>query len=604
MKKFPLNIPVGVNPSPDSTALDSMLWTDSNRIRFVGNRFQSVGGCEEVSTGSDTMKGFARFCIHYRKDSNSVFTIIGTHSKLYAVLGNVRTNITPLKTSGTTLGANPIATTNLSKQITITHSTHGFSAGDRIKISGASAVGGIGTGELNAEFIIDTVVDANTYKVTVTTTAASSTTTGGGAAVVVYAEIGAGRINESLGYGYGMGKYGVGLYGVAKTGFYPVMPRIWSGDLFGTKVILCPGTTDANIGASIYEWDGDTSEAPTVVTNAPTNCTYVFVDNNQVVALCDNTIKWSDVGDQTVWTADATNSAGEREFYGAGRLLTREYVNGENLIYSATNVWRFRSIGKPNIWLSEPLEVADGIAGVHATGSLNGVAYWLGRKNVYQYSGGGAVPLLPETLRQWLFADIDKSQMIKSHVLVNAEYNELWFFYQSTSSTTDVNKYVKYSVLANCWDKGLWDRTGSEFNSLFNYPRLLGSTGNDTSSTCKLYEHERGLNDNGSALNWYIESNYGQIGEGDETFYIMGIMHDSVQTGTAQFTCKTKLSPMSTAERTFGAYTLAASSSSPIYKIDFRAHGRMRKCKFSSDATNSFFRQGKIEELLVRGDGR
>lgn len=603
MRRSPIRIKPGVNPSPDNTNLTSVNWVDSNRIRFHDGKFQSVGGCLELSTGSGTMLGFARFVMHYRLNSNVVYTILGTHKKLYAVLGNVRTNITPLKTTGTTLGANPIAAVNGSKDITITYNAHGYSAGDRIGVTGATLTAGIPAAEINVEFIIKSVT-TNTIVVTVSTTAATSTASGGGAAVVLKGEIAAGRINSAYGYGYGMGLYGVGLYGVAKTGYYPVMPRIWSGDFFGTKIVLCPGTTDTSIGASIYEWGGDLTKAPTVVTNAPTNANYVFVDNNQVVALCDKTIKWSDVGDQTIWTAAATNSAGERELYTSGRLLSRAYSNGENLLFTANSVWKFRSIGKPYLWESEKLDVADGISGVHAAKGVGSEIIWMGRKNVWRYNGSSVVPLLPDDMKLYLDSNIDKTQLIKSHVLHETTYNELWFFYQSKTSTTDVNRYLKYNLSEQCWDYGAWDRTASEFNSEQSNPYLAYSTGDDTTSTCKIIYHESGLTDNGSPLNWFITTNYAQMAEGDETFYILGLENDAIQTGDASVTVYTKLAASSSVERTFGPYTLAETNSEAIPLVNFRAHGRMRKYKFSSSATSSFFRQGKIAEFLEKGDGR
>jgi len=603
VKRSEIKIKPGVNATPDSTNLASVCWVDSNRIRFYNGKFQSVGGCLELSTGSDTMSGFARFLIHYRVNSNTVYTIVGTHTKLYAVLGNVRTNITPLNTSGTTLGSNPIATTNGSKDIVITKAAHGYSAGDRIGVTGATLTAGIPAVEINKEHILKSVT-TNTLTITVATTSATSTTSGGGSAVVLKGEIAAGRINSSYGYGYGMGLYGVGLYGVAKTGYYPVMPRIWSGDFFGTKVILCPGTTSSAIGASIYQWDGDLAVAPTVVTNAPTDATYVFVDNNQVVALCDKTLKFSDVGDQTIWSAAATNSAGERTLYGSGRLLSRAYANGENLIFTENSVWKLRSIGKPYIWETEKLEVADGISGVHAARAANGAIFWMGTKNVYYYTGSSVGILSPETIRQALYEDADHGQLIKTHAFFNATFNEVWFFYQSTSSTSDVDKYIKYNISEKCWDRGVWARTASEFNAEFSTPRLASSTGDDTTSTCKIIYHESGLTDNGSPLNWYITTNYAQIGEGDSTFHILGFENDAVQTGAAQVTVYTKLGAMSTVERTFGPYTLNASDSRAIPLVNFRAHGRMRKYKFSSSTTSSFFRQGRMIEYLEAGDQR
>ncbi len=593
-KRVELKFIPGFNPSPDSTELDSIQVVDGNRVRFYNRRPQSVYGCESIDTGDGVVSGCSRFLINYRKDDNNIFSVIGSDTRLFALLGNVLTNITPLKTSGPTLANNPFAVTNADATVIVTHATHGFSNGDRVVFSGATDTGGILAANLNIQTTI-TYINANSYSFEAGA-AATSTTSGGGASVVVKGQIDAGRCDASSGYGYGMGLYGVGRYGVAKTGYYPVLPRIWSGDFFGTYLILCPGTTGSSVGASIYQWAGATATAPTVVTNAPTDANYVFVDNNILVALCNNTVKWSDQGDQTEWTAAADNEAGSQELYGAGRLLSRAYVNGENLLFSSTNVYRMRYIGKPFIWEFEKLDVADGISGVHAAVAYDGAIYWQGRKDYYVYAGGAVRSLQQSSLREHAFQDMNPAQAVKSHCWMNVKYGECWWFYQSNNGT-DVNKYVAYSIPEKCWVYGTWARTASERNYIMTFQRLVGEDN-------LIYEHEKGNSDNGAALNWFFETNYGILGEGDRNMRIQGFEHDGVQTGNVTLNVYTKLSAMSSVERTFGPYTLTDVVAAARAKTNFRAHGKMRKLKFSSSETESFFRLGKSFEYIKTGDGR
>lgn len=677
-KRKELTIARGFNPSPDSTELDSIQFTDGDKVRFYNGKAQVVYGCDSVSTGSNTISGCARFLINYRKDDNNIYSVVGSNEKLYCLLGNTLTNITPFVTSTTaianslatnyaTLANDPIATTNGSGTIvvtwashklivgdyvtlsgaadtnaitaaqintalyvqavstntftvttagtanatssgggasvvaatdliTVTQASHGFATGDRVKILAAADTGGIVAASINTEHLIR-VNSSSTYTFTCGLDyASSSVSSAGGASTTVQGEIADGQCDASAGYGYGMGLYGVGRYGVGKTGYYPSLPRIWSGDPFGTYLILCPGTTGTTVGASIYQWTGTTATAPTVVTNAPTDATYVFVDNNILVALCDNVVKWSDLGDQTVWTAAATNEAGSQTLYGCGRLLSRAFVNGENILFSSTNAYRMRYIGKPNIWEFEKLDVADGISGVHAAVSFDGTIFWMGKNDFYMYSGGAVKALAPSSLREYIFQRKDTAQIIKTHAWMNTRYGEVWFFYQSESAS-EIDSYVVYSIPERCFFYGTWARTASERNYINTYQRLIGSDN-------VIYEHEKGNDDNGASLNPYIETAYGQIAEGDDTMEILGAMFDTVQTGALALTVYTKLSPTSTVERTFGPYTISATSSDAIAKADFRAHGRQRKYKISSSAISSFWRLGKIYEYLQLGDRR
>ena len=94
----------------------------------------------------------------------------------------------------TTLAAAPLAVTNGSATVTVTHAAHGLSVGQSITIAGAAAVGGITP---NGTFTVASVVDANSYTYTFTSNA-TSTTSGGGAAVTEFANDGGGATITSV----------------------------------------------------------------------------------------------------------------------------------------------------------------------------------------------------------------------------------------------------------------------------------------------------------------------------------------------------------------------------------------------------------------------
>lgn len=82
----------------------------------------------------------------------------------------------------TTLGATPFAT-NGTTTITVTHASHGLATGEVVTLSGnLVAVSGIPAADFNGTFTV-TVVNANSYTITVAT-AAGGTTTGGTTGVV------------------------------------------------------------------------------------------------------------------------------------------------------------------------------------------------------------------------------------------------------------------------------------------------------------------------------------------------------------------------------------------------------------------------------------
>lgn len=80
---------------------------------------------------------------------------------------------------GGALGNNPFATTNLSAVVIVTQASHGRTTGDKMTFNGLSgAINGIAVATFAAEHAI-TVINANSYSVTLT--AANATSSGGGA---------------------------------------------------------------------------------------------------------------------------------------------------------------------------------------------------------------------------------------------------------------------------------------------------------------------------------------------------------------------------------------------------------------------------------------
>jgi hypothetical protein len=77
----------------------------------------------------------------------------------------------------TLLGTDPLSTTNTSTTVTVTHNAHGFSNGDRVRISPPGTINGIPVEDFKSSKVIANVT-ANTYEIT-TNTAATSTGVGG-----------------------------------------------------------------------------------------------------------------------------------------------------------------------------------------------------------------------------------------------------------------------------------------------------------------------------------------------------------------------------------------------------------------------------------------
>lgn len=184
----------GVEPITDKTNFATKHWTFSDKIRFVDGRPEKIGGWTNTAfSNSALIEGAAR-TVYSAQIGAAVYTVIGTHSKLYSLRGAVLTNITPLQTGTVaaanslatlygTLASNPITTVSGSNTITIADaSASRFRVNDNIVLSGATDTGGILAAALNTTHKIRSI-GINSYTVRVGTNASSSTS-GGGASVV------------------------------------------------------------------------------------------------------------------------------------------------------------------------------------------------------------------------------------------------------------------------------------------------------------------------------------------------------------------------------------------------------------------------------------
>ena len=144
-------------------------------VRMLNMEISQFGGYRRIS-------GYADYDSNYGTvaGSGNVIGLWILEGVPYAVRRNLKDN------TGS-LGSNPFAVTSGSPTITVTHSSHGLSVGDRVTYAGSSAVGGITPNSV--EMVIASVVNANSYTVNFTSNA-SSGATGGGSSVTFTANNG------------------------------------------------------------------------------------------------------------------------------------------------------------------------------------------------------------------------------------------------------------------------------------------------------------------------------------------------------------------------------------------------------------------------------
>ena len=477
-------------------------WYDCDKVRFRSGSPEKIGGWDRIS--ANTFLGVCRSLWNWVTLGGANLLGVGTNLKFYIENGGAYFDITPLRGSPT-INANPFVATLGSIVITVTDTAHGCLTGDFVTFSGAVGLGGnITAGVLNAEYQV-TVVDANSYTITVSATANAtdvSGSPGGGASVVAAYQINTGYAYAVPLVGWGAGGWGAGPWGTGSPSLEGL--RLWSQFNFGEDLVFGPR------GGAIYYWDSSagTSTRATNLADAlgasdvPTvqNCLLVSDVSRFVLAFGCNDygsatqspmlIRWSDQEDAINWTPAATNQAGSLQLSRGSEIITAIQSRQEILVFTDNAVYALQYLGPPAVWGATLLGDNTSIVSQNAVAIASGVTYWMGVDKFYKYDG--RVQTLRCDLRQHIFSDLDKDQYSQVFAGTNEGFNEVWWFYCSAGSTV-VDKYAIYNYLEDIWYYGSMGRTAWLDSGLRDYPIAATYLNN-------IVNHESGVDDNSTEV--------------------------------------------------------------------------------------------------------
>ena len=355
-----------------------------------------------------------------------------------------------------------------------------------------------------------------------------------------------GNADASTGGGFGVGNYSAYAYGIPRPDVGTVTPATtWSLDTWGEYLVGC-----SNYDGKLYEWQLDTS-TPTpaaVITNAPTANTALLVTAERSLFALGaggnpRKVQWSDLEDNTTWTPASTNLAGSLELQTGGRIVIGKRVRGQNLILTDIDAHIVTYVGQPFVYTSEYVGRACGIAGANAIAVQDNFAVWMGSRGFYMYDG--YVKDVPCEVSDYVFSDINRAQISKVYAVNNSQYNEVWWFYPSSSSNEN-DRYVVWNYADNYWTIGTMSRSAGTDRGVFANPLFVGTDG-------LVYDHEIGTAFGGGTA--YVESGPVQIGNGDNVFYINELIPDERNQGEVTATFSSRYYPNAT-ERTYGPYSM------------------------------------------------
>tara|TARA_R110002051_G_scaffold105531_1_gene178482 strand:- start:77 stop:1963 length:1887 start_codon:yes stop_codon:yes gene_type:complete len=603
-------------------------WFDGNLVRFRKGYPEKIGGWikEQVAT----YLGTGRALHAWVSLATTKYLSVGTTVKYYVKEGDNFYDITPIRAT-TSAGDVTFSASNGSSTVTVADTSHGASKGDYVTYSGAASLGGLViAAALNQEYSIDSIVNANSYKIIAkdtdgdTITANSSDSGNGGSSVVGAYQISVGLDNYVSGSGWSAGPWGDGTYGSASGLAFNNQLRIWTHDNFGEDLIINPRA------GGIFYWtenNGTSVRAKSLddlgATLPPTLALQTLVSDIDRHVIClgadplDDAgvartsaidpmfICWCDQENINQWEPTYTNTAGSLRLSAGTQIVGGLRSRQEILIWTDDALYNMRFIGPPYTFGVNLIN--QGIGLISPKGAINAPpgVFWMDRSGFYSYTG--TVSRVSCSVHEYVFTDFNQEQSFKVFAFLNRQFNEVGWFYPSGDSL-EIDRYVTYNYQEKVWSYGLLTRYAWLDEGVQPYPR---ATGVDTNNY--VYKHETGNDADGSPMdNVYIESgDFALDGIGNAYTQIQNAIPDVRFLGdggsdqVVNFVLKT---------RNFPNETLTTKSTSQVTasttKLDLRGRARQAVVRLESDddaTTNERlgvgWRLGDMR-LNTRSDGR
>ena len=624
-------------------------WFECDKVRFRSGYPQKLGGWQKGS--AQAFDGVCRQMWSWVTSYGDNFLAVGTNSKLYIEAGGNFSDITPLRTAVPTLSSpntnNCVNVSNGLTTVTINLGTaHGAVTGSYVVISGVvgtgvpQTVGGVPITEINGSHQI-TVIDADSFSFVVTTAATSTVINAGGTAVDIDFEIEPGNPITTGGYGWGAGSWGRDAWGLGTTNNPILLPqRDWWFDNFDNDLV-------ANIrNGEGYWWVRGTQLDPASALNTkairlvdyataegysgsavPIQIMQLLVSQQDKHLLAFGAvpfgstdpddfdpllIRWADQDTPGDWTPTQTNTAGDLRISRGSRIVRALPTRQETLVWTDTNLYTLQFLGTTDVFGLQ--EYADNISimSPRCMASAANITYWMGQDKFYAYTG--RVETLPCSLRNHVFTNFNYGQAEQVVCGTNEQWNEIWWFYPSGSADYN-DSYVVYNHLERVWYYGTMERTAWLDTPLRELPMAANTPINSdtnpiTTGDGYIYDHEVGVDDDGAAMESYIQSNDFDLEDGDRFILTRRIVPDidfsgsEIETPEVTLQIRPRNFPGSAfrtdpadsqrvIENTVGAYT---------DQVFVRARARQMALKIMSDQLGVNWQLG-APRLDARADG-
>jgi len=322
-------------------------------------------------------------------------------------------------------------------------------------------------------------------------------------------------------------------------------------------------------------------------------------------------IRWSDQESLTTWLPAITNQAGSVRLSHGSEIITTLQSRQEILVWTDSSLYSLQYLGPPYVWGTQILADNVSIIGPNAAAAASGVTYWMGVDKFYKYDG--RVQTLRCDLLRYIYSDINLLQSKQVFGSTNEGFNEVWWFYCSSGSTT-IDRYVIYNYTEDIWQYGTMGRTAWLDTGLRNYPIAATYTYN-------IVQHEYGVDNNETGTSLPIEatitSSQYDIGDGHNFAFVYRMIPDLTFRGSTGGTTPTVtmylqgLNNSGSGITQTGNAAVTYSGTAPfVINVDeftgqlyIRVRGRQMQMKITSNTLGTQWQLG-APRIDLRQDGR
>ncbi len=204
-------------------------------------------------------------------------------------------------------------------------------------------------------------------------------------------------------------------------------------------------------------------------------------------------------------------------------------------------------IGQPFVFSFAQAGNNCGLAAVNAFASVGSFCVWMTKNDFQVYDG--AVRQQTCDVQDYVFGDLNRTQISKVVAGVNSANDEIWWFYPSADSEEN-DRYVAWNFREDHWAIGTLARTAWCDSTIRRTPTAAGTDN-------YLYDHEQGYTNNGAALmaTRYAQSGSVEIATGERAIVARQVIPDEGTQGQTKLVFKTRMTPNGS-ESSHGPYSM------------------------------------------------